>query len=290
MTSSTGAPNLLDVLLCPACRAAGLRLIARGHAFGEPLPESGIVVCDNCGHRYPIRDHILDLGHDRSHDLLTTAGRSNLLPLMPQVYEHVWRPRSVSLLTHGRLTVARELQTLLEWLEPRAHGFLLDIGTSTGLYARTLARAHRQFGSEAPLVVALDLSRSMLETARRVALRDGLRRVACVRASAESLPFASASFRLVVCGGSLNEFRSPRAALREAERVLAPGGRFFAMSLDRAQSPLGQFAQGAARRSGIRFPSRRRWDELFVSAGFNPLRRQTHGVVALRLLGKGGAG
>ncbi len=48
-----------------------------------------------------------------------------------------------------------------------------------------------------------------------------------VRGLAESLPFKEASFELVLCQGALDHFTDPPAFLREAARVLAPGGRLI---------------------------------------------------------------
>lgn len=281
---------VLGALCCPACHTHPLRLVSGGHHFGEPLPERGSLVCDACGRRYPIEGHILDLGHERSHEQLTAAGRSNLAPFAPEVYEHIWRPRSMAVLSSGRITVQRELALMSDWLSGHPQQLVLDLGASTGVYARALARSAAGAGAGAPVIVALDLSRQMLEAARRHALREGLRQIVYVRANAESLPFSDGAFDSVVCGGSLNEFRSPRAALHEARRILRDNGRLFAMNLTRASTTLGRLGQAGAARSGIRFPSARRFDAMLSENGWHAERQTAYGVVNFNLLKKAQSG
>ncbi|MCA1552879.1 MAG: hypothetical protein LC737_00725 [Chloroflexi bacterium] len=136
--------NVFDVLVCPRC-AQPLRVSARRDASGDVLPASGFAVCDACESRFPIRDHVLDLAPPGGR--LTLAGWSNNLPLAPRLYERAWRPRSLSILTHGEFCVRGELALLNEWLPLRADEVVVDLGTSTGLYARAVqADAQRADG------------------------------------------------------------------------------------------------------------------------------------------------
>jgi ubiquinone/menaquinone biosynthesis C-methylase UbiE len=86
---------------------------------------------------------------------------------------------------------------------------VLDLACGTGRYARLVAAAH------AAHVVALDLSPAML---RRVTV--GVR----VQASMNRLPFANGSFDVVISGLALSHAPDVALWMREAARVLAPGG------------------------------------------------------------------
>jgi hypothetical protein len=98
------------------------------------------------------------------------------------------------------------------------------------------------------------------------------------------LPFADASVDALVCGGSLNEFRSMSEALREARRVVKPSGRMFAMSLLKGTSVGGRIGQWNTRLSGINFPTLDQFNATIVSAGWRCERQQLFGVVVFTLI------
>ncbi|KAL8275772.1 hypothetical protein Esti_000335 [Eimeria stiedai] len=59
-----------------------------------------------------------------------------------------------------------------------------------------------------------------------------------VRASGEALPFVSESFDLITIAFGLRNFASPAQGLREAVRVLKPGGRFLCLEFSRVTNPV----------------------------------------------------
>jgi SAM-dependent methyltransferase len=73
-------------------------------------------------------------------------------------------------------------------------------------------------------VVACDLSAEMLDTVARAATERGLSNVRTERGVAEELPFEDASFDLVLSRYSAHHWRDFDTGLREATRVLKPGG------------------------------------------------------------------
>jgi ubiquinone/menaquinone biosynthesis C-methylase UbiE len=110
-----------------------------------------------------------------------------------------------------------------------ADGLVLEIGAGSGLNFPCYAE-----GSDR--VVALDPSLSLLRLAVR---RCGEARVpvSLLRGSAEILPFADAVFDTVVTTWTLCSVADPLAALREARRVLKPGGRLLFVEHGLAPAP-----------------------------------------------------
>lgn len=74
--------------------------------------------------------------------------------------------------------------------------------------------------------VALDLSRGMLERARREAERRGLRQVELVHGDVQDLPLPDGAADLTLTMNSLHSVGDPERAIAELVRCTRPGGRF----------------------------------------------------------------
>lgn len=264
------------VLKCPRCGSRGLRI---EKSDDELLPENGEAICNQCSARFPIRDHVLDLTQPGDQRLLTMAGLSNYLPMLPWGYGNVWRPRSLTLLSGEPFPVKREIKLLNDWLAVQPNELIIDLGSSTDLYARGIGKQNADAA-----IIAIDMATGMLKAGREYARRDGVNNIAHVRAPVQRLPFADASVDALVCGGSLNEFRSMSEALREARRVVKPTGRMFAMSLLQATSLGGRIGQWNAGLSGISFLTLDQFNVSIASAGWQCERHQVYGVVAFTLM------
>ena len=129
-----------------------------------------------------------------------------------------------------------------------ARGRVLELGAGTGLnLAHYPAGLERLVLSEPDPAMRLRLERRLARSGRDATVVD---------AAAEALPFADGAFDTVVTTMVLCTVAEPRAALREARRVLAPDGRLVfaehvrAESLrlarwqDRLAGAWGAFAQG----------------------------------------------
>lgn len=103
-------------------------------------------------------------------------------------------------------------------------GRCLDIGAGDGALAGLLAPACR-------LLVCLDPSPAMVAAGRARCAEGGWPSVRWVRGVGESLPFPDGGFDTVLLLQSLQYVAEPRRVLREAGRVLAPGGRAVVLTL-----------------------------------------------------------
>jgi len=98
---------------------------------------------------------------------------------------------------------------------------VLDIGSGAGLDALVAARLVGPGGR----VAGLDVTAAMVEKARENAALLGLENVSFQVGEAEALPFPDNDFDVVISNGVLNLTLDKGQALREAHRVLKPGGR-----------------------------------------------------------------
>ena len=123
---------------------------------------------------------------------------------------------------------------LVDWLAPRPGMRVLDVAGGTGDVAfRILNRQPRA------KVAVLDLTESMLAEGRRrseaLAVAD---RLTWVAGDAMRLPFPDGSFDAYTISFGIRNVTRPDAALREAFRVLRPGGRLLVLEFSRVPVPM----------------------------------------------------
>jgi len=135
-------------------------------------------------------------------------------------------------------------QTLLRMLGAGPFDALLDIGTGTGRMLQVLGGIARE-------AIGVDQSRDMLSVAR-TNLDDHEHQNCSVRqADMYELPFVEKSFDLVVLHMVLHFAERPHDVLREAARVLRPGGQFLIVDFARHEMETLREAH-AHRRLGFR--------------------------------------
>jgi SAM-dependent methyltransferase len=105
-------------------------------------------------------------------------------------------------------------------LNLRAGERVLELACGTGIVTRRLAST---LPKDATLM-ATDLNEPMLTVAREVVGQDP--RVSFQQADACAIPFADASFNAIACQYGVMFFPDKERAMREARRVLKPGGRY----------------------------------------------------------------
>jgi ubiquinone/menaquinone biosynthesis C-methylase UbiE len=147
-----------------------------------------------------------------------------------------WYDAVAAAITLGRDRKLRE--RLVQLARIAAGESVLDVGCGTGTLALAAKRAVGTEGS----VVGVDASPDMVALATAKAARSRSD-VTFRAAAAERLPFAGATFDVVLSTLMLHHLPAPlrRECVREARRVLEPGGRMLAVD----------FAAPSGRRGGV---------------------------------------
>jgi ubiquinone/menaquinone biosynthesis C-methylase UbiE len=160
-----------------------------------------------------------------------------------------------------------DLQALVSLVDDKRAARVLDLGCGAGHVSFNAAARAKE-------VVAYDLSSDMLAVVARAAVERGLTNIATKQGVVEQLPFADASFDHVLSRYSAHHWHGFEAALREAARVLKPGGvAGFVDAVSPGVPLLDTYLQAVELLrdpSHVRDYSRAEWDGALVRAGLKP--------------------
>ena len=179
---------------------------------------------------------------------------SNFSGSIPQLYDRYGAP----------LLFGPYAADMVRRLAGMTEGRLLETAAGTGILTQALSTGLRN-GIE---IVATDLNQPMLDHA---ATKTDMGRVRFQQADALALPFADRAFDAVVCQFGIMFFPDRVAGMREARRVLKPGGRFLFSVWGRlADNPvMAEAVAGVARR----YPAHPSWFMERVPCGYHDVDR-----------------
>lgn len=120
-------------------------------------------------------------------------------------------------------------------IRPRAGLKYLDVAGGTGDIA---FRIKKRAGKDADITI-FDLNEQMLTVGRDRAIDQGhIDGFEWITGNAESLPFEDNSFDVYTIAFGLRNVTRIDTALKEAARVLRPGGRFFCLEFSHVKEPI----------------------------------------------------
>ncbi|HEY5225733.1 MAG TPA: class I SAM-dependent methyltransferase [Methylovirgula sp.] len=140
-------------------------------------------------------------------------------------------PRAAAYVASSVHAQGPDLDQLEILVRERPTGAVLDLGCGGGHASLRVAPFVQH-------VTAYDLAQPMLAAVAKLAADRGLVNVATRQGAAESLPFADASFDMVLSRYSAHHWSDLSAALRETRRVLVPGGRAIFMDVIAPEQPV----------------------------------------------------
>lgn len=171
--------------------------------------------------------------------------------------------------TYDRRYESNSLDELAEALRSLVTGHearrILEVGCGTGRWLAALPGAGRR-------VFGLDLSPGMLHQARK---RSAPVYLACGRAG--QLPLPRGSLDLLYVVNALHHFEQKRRFLREARRLLAPGGLVAIVAFDPRRHPhwfVYQYFEGTYEMDLQRMPAATTLREWLSEAGFRDVRQR----------------
>ncbi len=124
---------------------------------------------------------------------------------------------------------------MIDWLMPRPGQHLLDVAGGTGDIAFRFLDKVNQQGN----VTVLDINAAMLEVGRDRAMDQGrLKGLEWINGDAQKLPLPDKSVDAYTIAFGIRNVTDIPMALREARRVLKPGGRFLCLEFSQVTSPL----------------------------------------------------
>jgi demethylmenaquinone methyltransferase/2-methoxy-6-polyprenyl-1,4-benzoquinol methylase len=187
---------------------------------------------------------------------------------------------------------------MVDWLRPRAGMRLIDVAGGTGdIACRVLDRVKGQAD-----ITVCDINVSMLNEGRRRAPDSPIRWLA---GDAENLPCPDGTFDAYTIAFGIRNVTHIDAALREAYRVLKPGGRFLCLEFSAVDMPgldtlydlysfklmplLGGLVGGNRdayqylAESIRQFPDQQKFAGMIADAGFSQVafRNQSAGIAAI---------
>ena len=128
-----------------------------------------------------------------------------------------YAPRAADYVTSAVHAQGPDLDQIEALVTGHAGPVVLDLGCGGG-HVSYRAAPH------VARVVAVDVTQAMLDQVRKTAAAKGLANIETQLAAAESLPFADAMFDIVFCRFTAHHWQDFAGGLREARRVLKPGG------------------------------------------------------------------
>jgi SAM-dependent methyltransferase/uncharacterized protein YbaR (Trm112 family) len=264
-------------LRCPSCRAERtLNLV--GHESDQREVREGTLTCSGCHAEFPVHRGVAHLMPDPpEHVAREAAGLGRFADYMKADGWDADKIRRLPEIEDGYWYVQRRsMSQLLNTVELLPGQSLLDVGSNT-------CWAANHFAVRGLEVIALDISTTEMQGlyTSDYFIADGTSYFERVLASMNDMPLASNTLDYVFCCEVLhhNDTDGLRLTMREAFRVLKPGGKLLVVNetLKTLSDPDGVHTEGVEQFEGYEhahWALRYRWEA--IRAGFRTTLMEPH--------------
>ena len=121
---------------------------------------------------------------------------------------------------------------LIDWINPSENLNILDMSSGTGDVAKVLLK-RINFNAN---ITCVDPNLNMIKIGKEKL--KNIKNIKWVCSAAEKLPLKSETFDIYVVSFGIRNFENIDVALKEAERVLKPGGRFICLEFSKVENEL----------------------------------------------------
>ena len=123
-------------------------------------------------------------------------------------------------------------KNLITWMNPQPGNKIIDVGAGTGDLVKMISKKN----ANKNIFCCVEPNKGMLETGKEKL--KSLTNVKWYLNSAEKLPFKENTFDFYTISYGIRNVTDINQCLREAYRVLRPGGRFFCLEFSRVENEI----------------------------------------------------
>ena len=123
-------------------------------------------------------------------------------------------------------------KNMINWMKPQSNQNLLDVASGTGDLAKIFSLKNNNKNE----IICVEPNKYMLETGK--AKLNSFKNIKWKLAAAEKLPFKNDSFDFYTIGYGIRNVTNIHLCLKEAFRVLKPGGRFMCLEFSKIENEI----------------------------------------------------
>ena len=123
-------------------------------------------------------------------------------------------------------------KNLISWMNPQQESKIIDVASGTGDLAKIISKKNNNQNT----ICSVEPNKSMFEVGKKKLKH--LKNIKWYLSSAEKLPFKDETFDFYTISYGIRNVTNINQCLKEALRVLKPGGRFFCLEFSKVENEI----------------------------------------------------